>query len=193
MKLTLAAALSGRSHRTSACPHCQSASTRASRRNYDGVFGKAFGFRPIKCLACGAYFALRGSVLLPATPETTAATQARFELVAPPRQVRFSNRTRVCPGCGSPSIRAQKPGPLESRVARLSFWSNYRCSTCNAIFSRLDPVRAFITFAASSLVLALMTYGVFWIVARRTPSSSPSSVLKNDRVPNPPPPVFRGK
>ena len=162
-------AWSGRRHTASACPLCRSPRVRHSRRSYDGLSARIFKVRPVKCLACGSYFAVGGKVAALSDLDL-AELQIPFRLseldpqtegeVAPdllPSYQHHSASTlpgRRCRVCGSREARPVRSGPAVS-LFRLDAREFYRCSSCNASFTRTSPLRLLVLLTLLSSVLGV--------------------------------------
>lgn len=188
------------------CRNCGSPRTRSSRRRYENLWAAVFGVRPVKCLACGAYFPVSGRAVptrplhefeLPFEPpdgaELSDSTRPSLpdsgEILPrhpPPTDARLP--TRKCPKCGARAARPTRGGE-EPSLFRLDARVLYRCASCNASFPRTDPLRFLILLVLLSSVLGASVYFLnSYRFGKKTTNSSPR--MRKDRVPKLPPPVF---
>ncbi len=190
----------GRRRKIAVCPNCGSRRARPSRRLYQGLWFLVFKLRPVKCSDCGFYFPIPadGSIGRWAADSADLGIPFRpLELDDPPEASgelvsgdKSAKRRGQCPGCGSYSVRSSNPGDDRALLRRFEVRDGYRCLKCNASFRRINLLR--LTTVALVLVTVLAGLSYFGIVALGRPTSTTGSpgVMK-DKVPRPPPPVFR--
>lgn len=203
MRLGFEQGWSGRKRKLAVCPNCGSERARYSRRHYDGPWFLLFRVRPVKCSDCGAYFAIaldasirrpEGNLVdlhLPFRPsELDGAAGPVEDLDADPPSGELSRPKGKCPSCGSDSARLSRPASDQPLITRLDIKAVYRCTECNASFTRIRPARVIAVALLLFIVLAGLSYlAISTLGGRRSSNQSPR--IKKDQIPAPSPPVFR--
>lgn len=188
----------GRKRGLSVCPICESSRVRFSRRRYENAAAFMLKVRPAKCLACGVYFPVGDKTV------GLGGNLGDFELpfdLDEPRGERFPGSAPIsltadsspgppgsrCPQCGARSARPARTG-MEPSPLRLDANVLYRCSSCNASFNRISPLRLVVLLLLLSSVLGAAAH--LFSKRRSASPSSQSPSLRRNQLPEVPPPVF---
>ena len=171
------------------CPGCGADRFRASRRDLSGVWSKLTRTRLVSCIQCGLRFPSASRRLAAHDTRSIPFSPLELDEAADGRPLRpaLLMGGLICPRCESMTIR---PAPSASPVMGIfEVRVLYRCTRCNASYSRVSVTRVVVRFLIFVLALGgalyLVTSGLRLRSERRTPQ------LRQNQIPPPAPPVLR--